>query len=148
MILIPLSMLASTFALYLAIQRMTVGDNMEIKWMASFSNAITLRLAVFGFIGLFVSIFNRSSEKVRYIADSSYWVYLTHLPIVLALQVMVYNWNSLLLKLVMVIGGTNTFTMLSYHWGVRFTVMGKWLNGRQYIRPVSQPNNQPLETET
>ena len=65
----------------------------------------------------------------------------------LTLQVLVCNWSSLLAKLLVVIGGTFAFTLLTYHFGVRYTSMGQWLNGKQYTRPVKPSSVQPLETE-
>ena len=55
----------------------------------------------------------------------------------LTLQVMVCNWSSLLAKLLVVIGGTFAFTLLTYHFGVRYTSMGQWLEW-QAVHPTGE----------
>ncbi len=44
--------------------------------------ALTMWSLVFLSIGIFKKFFSRPHPVVRYIADSSYWLYLVHLPIV------------------------------------------------------------------
>ena len=76
-VFLPLSILATTFALFLEVQRITVGDSVSIKWMASFLNAFTMSLAVIGWTGLFVAFFSQQSNKMRYLADSLLGIPLT-----------------------------------------------------------------------
>jgi peptidoglycan/LPS O-acetylase OafA/YrhL len=104
--------------------------------MASIANAFTLSLAVLGWLGLFVSVFNNPSPITRYIADSSYWVYLIHLPIIITLQVMVSDWSSVVAKILFINVVTFAITMLSYQYLVRYTWIGRWLNGQRHIRSV------------
>lgn len=86
-----------------------------------------------GFLGLFVRYRNGESRAWRYIADSSYWVYLVHLPLVVSLQVWVALWplhwapKFLLINLI-----AFPILYLSYHILVRSTFIGKQLNGRRY----------------
>jgi peptidoglycan/LPS O-acetylase OafA/YrhL len=102
--------------------------------MASIANAFTLSLAVLGWIGFFVSVFNNPSPIARYLADSSYWVYLIHLPIIIALQVLVSDWSSVGAKLLFINVVTFAISMFSYQSLVRYTWIGRWLNGQRYIR--------------
>ena len=132
--LVSLSVLASSVAFFCELRRLTVGGGAELMWGASFANALTLSLAVLGWIGFFVSIFNKPQPVIRYLSDSSYWVYLIHLPIVIALQVWVSDWNSVIAKVVFINAVTFAITMLSYHWCVRYTWIGKWLNGQRHVR--------------
>jgi peptidoglycan/LPS O-acetylase OafA/YrhL len=135
-VLISLSVIASSFAFYCELQRVTVGGGAELMWMASIANAFTLSLAVLGWIGFFVSVFNNPSPITRYIADSSYWVYLIHLPIIITLQVMVSDWSSVVAKILFINVVTFAITMLSYEYLVRYTWIGRWLNGQRHIRSV------------
>jgi glucan biosynthesis protein C len=48
-------------------------------------------LVVFGFIGAFLRIFRRSHPAIVYLADSSYWIYLVHMPILGLIQVDLYR---------------------------------------------------------
>ena len=47
---------------------------------------------VLGFLGLFTRFCQRPNAWGRYLADASYWIYLVHLPVVIALQIMVARW--------------------------------------------------------
>ncbi len=47
---------------------------------------------VFGFLGLFLHHRKTESQAWRYVADSSYWIYLVHLPVVVWLQIWVAQW--------------------------------------------------------
>jgi peptidoglycan/LPS O-acetylase OafA/YrhL len=88
---------------------------------------------VLGFLGLFLTHRKGESRTWRYLADSSYWVYIIHLPVVVSLQVWVAHWpvnwapKFLLINLI-------SFPILyaSYHYLVRSTFIGRQLNGRKY----------------
>ena len=81
----------------------------------------------------------------RYLADSSYWVYIVHLPLVMVGQILVVNetWPWFV-KFGVVIGGTMAISLLTYELLIRHTFMGGWLNGRRIPRgrrpdPVLSP---------
>ncbi|PTY07160.1 hypothetical protein DB347_07560 [Opitutaceae bacterium EW11] len=94
--------------------------------------SLTMCLAVTGWLGLFVRCFDRARPWVRYLADSAYWVYLSHLPLVVALQVAVATWSTpwwakwILINLI-----AAAVLFPSYHWFVRRTWLGLWINGRR-----------------
>lgn len=96
----------------------------------AFSYGVLMWSLVFGAIGLFRRLFDKSSRLIRYIADSSYWLYLIHLPVVVWLQVafaeLPMNW-SLKLPAISVI--TIGLSLLLYDLFVRPTFIGKTLNG-------------------
>lgn len=105
-------------------------------------------------LGLFRRVFDRPSATVRYVADSSYWLYLIHLPIVLWLQIAVaelpFHW-SVKLPAVSVI--TIVISILLYDLFVRSTFIGATLNGRRKPRvlfPFGQLSDekmkQPVQT--
>ena len=76
-----------------------------------------------------------ASDKVRYVADASFWIYLVHLPVVAAMQVLVghlpWHW-SVKFPLILVVSFAVLF--LSYRTLVRPTFIGQMLNGRKYPR--------------
>lgn len=75
------------------------------------------------------------SRARRYVADASYWVYLVHLPIVMALQVAVGRWPlHWSIKFPLVVTATLALAFVSYHFLVRSTFIGGILSGRKYPR--------------
>lgn len=97
--------------------------------------AFTMWSLVLLSIGVFERLVRRQSAVVRYLADSSYWMYLIHLPIVLWLQIAVAelpgHWS---LKLTAISLATIGLCLLSYDLFVRSTIIGKILNGRRRER--------------
>jgi peptidoglycan/LPS O-acetylase OafA/YrhL len=72
---------------------------------------------------------------LRYLSDSSYYIYLAHVPLLLFLQVafatVPLHW-TVKFPLILVIG--LTVLLMSYHYLVRPTFVGELLNGRRYRR--------------
>lgn len=83
-----------------------------------------------GLIGLFRRFFSQERPWVRWLSDASYWMYLTHLPIVIACQSALINlpW-PVALKLLVVLAVTIAGTLVTYRWCVRYTPIGWLLNG-------------------
>jgi len=91
----------------------------------------------FGLIGAALRFIRKESPKIRYLADSSYWLYIIHLPILVALEAVVAKWAiPAEIKLVLVVGAGMGFMLLTYHWLVRSTWLGAWLNGRRRPRKI------------
>ena len=84
------------------------------------------------FIGLFLRAFQNNSPVLRYFSDSSYWVYLSHYPIVLGLAYTFYHVPlPALTKMSAMIVLTSLICLVSYHFMVRFTLIGQLLNGHR-----------------
>jgi hypothetical protein len=99
----------------------------------------------FAVIGLALRFLADESPVRRYIADSSYWIYLIHLPLVVVLQAMVsrlaWPWE---LKFAVVLGVGFGLMFASYELLVRHTFVGAVLNGRRVPwrrghAPIPQP---------
>jgi len=91
-----------------------------------------LTLAVTGFCLKHLSGYSRTW---RYLADASYWMYLVHMPLILLLQVAVMRWTvhwSIKFPLIVVVAFA--LLLLSYEYLVRYTFIGKWLNGQRQPR--------------
>lgn len=83
-----------------------------------------------GVMGLFGRYCSRLGYRAQWFSDSTYWMYLAHLPLVLALQIAVVNlpWPpSLKFLLVMVVA--TPLLLVSYRWMIRYTWIGTLLNG-------------------
>jgi peptidoglycan/LPS O-acetylase OafA/YrhL len=106
--------------------------------------AVTYALAVWcwtlGLTGAALRFLTRERPAIRYVADASYWIYLVHLPVVMALQVMVYPIEApALVKILIVTGGAFLILLASYHVAVRHSWLGKWLNGRKLPWRATRP---------
>lgn len=88
-------------------------------------------------IGLFRRFCKRPRRWIRYVADSSYWMYLIHLPIVLWLQVATAEIElPWLLKLAFVATASIGICLITYDLFVRSTFIGQLLNGRKRDRVI------------
>lgn len=94
-------------------------------------------IATFAAIGLALRFMSGFSPAWRYLADASYWLYLIHLPIVMALQVALsqLDWPGLI-KFAVILVVALPPMLASYHLLVRFTFIGAVLNGRRAVRRV------------
>lgn len=106
-------------------------------------------LMCFGSMGLFRWIASGERFWVRYLSDSSYWLYLAHLPLVVALQqVLAPLAMGPHLKFVLICTVVVASLLLVYQAGVRYTVIGNILNGPRTRRgtppiPPMVPRPQP-----
>jgi peptidoglycan/LPS O-acetylase OafA/YrhL len=90
---------------------------------------------IFASLGLFLRFAAAENRWWRYLADSSYWVYIIHLPLVTALQVALSR-TALPCgaKFALVAGAATVLSLASYHLLVRSTPVGQLLNGRRHPR--------------
>lgn len=91
-------------------------------------------LMTFGMIGLFRTLHSTESRAMRYVSDSSYWLYLAHLPLIIVAQFVVRNVAlPSLFKFTIVCVTVSVFLLGCYQLFVRYTLIGSILNGP---RPV------------
>lgn len=83
-----------------------------------------------GTIGLFHHYVKTPSKKLRWLADSSYWLYLAHVPIVMMAQLLVTTWSiSSWAKFLFVLGISHFILLVSYQWLIRYSWVGRLLHG-------------------
>ena len=94
-----------------------------------------------GLIGLALRFLSKESAVRRYVADASYWLYLIHMPIIMALQVAVsrLDWPAEV-KFTAILAIALPLMFASYELMVRHSVIGAVLNGRRVPRPARLPN--------
>ncbi len=91
----------------------------------------------FAFIGLFLRYLHRPHAFLGYLADSSYWVYLLHLPLTIGFGALLYGAPlPALVKMLLNIVATTAVCLASYHLCVRYTAIGQLLNGKRHARRV------------
>ncbi|MBC7927331.1 MAG: acyltransferase family protein [Bryobacteraceae bacterium] len=102
------------------------------RLVTAVTGALGAALLVYGLIGFFVRHFEKHRRVVRYLADSCYWLYLTHLPLVIVLSVWMMPWNApAIVKVTINLAVSVTLLLVSYEYFVRNTVIGMFLNGRR-----------------
>jgi len=105
-----------------------IGANANI-WTRAISASSTGAFVV-GFTGLFLHLFRKPSKAMRYISDSTYWMYLIHLPLVVWLNqlLMPVELNAYAkFSIVMLVSGV--IMLGTYQLFVRYTWIGVLLNG-------------------
>jgi len=102
------------------------------------ANSIVVWLLIFGITGLFIRYGSKHSSVMRYLSDSSYWVYLVHLFFTALIPSFIVDWPlPSTIKFLFVLLSTSVFCYLSYHYLVRNTFIGHFLNGKRYSRKLS-----------
>jgi glucan biosynthesis protein C len=105
--------------------------------------SLTVWVFTFGITGLFLRYASAYSPVMRYVSDASYWVYLIHLPLTALLPGFIAGWQlPALVKFLLVLLFTTIICFVTYHYFVRNTFIGQFLNGRKYEPGL--PKNQPV----
>ena len=93
----------------------------------------------FAIVGMGLRFLSGHSPVRRYLADASYWIYIAHLPLVMALQVamsrVAWPW---VVEFAVVLGTSFVLLLLSYDLLVRNSFIGTWLNGRRKPRGLER----------
>ena len=107
----------------------------DIKWHAfSLVKSYTAWFAVIGFIFLFKKFWNKENAVWKYLSQSSYWVYILHFPLQWSLYTYLFNNDeqSPIVGFVGILAISTTICLISYHFLVRGSFVGVFLNGRKY----------------
>lgn len=117
--------------------------------------AVAIWCWVLGLTGAALRFAEGYSPLRRYLADASYFLYLAHLPLVFALQVLMMDWPlHWSLKFPLILGVTLAVLLPIYAYLVRPTLLGAVLNGRRRPRgpgqllPTASEASLPTETPT
>ncbi|HEV7354053.1 MAG TPA: acyltransferase family protein [Brevundimonas sp.] len=116
------------------------------KALAAAVMAVAVYASAFAVMALCLHFLSGHSPMRRYLADSSYWVYILHLPLVMLAQVQVQDWAApWWLKLGGVTLGVLAVCLLTYELLIRHSFMGRWLNGRRVPWRQRVPAATPAE---
>jgi glucan biosynthesis protein C len=149
----PLLQLSIAILLFFVLNLTKWSEDVTSLHIKQLINAASGSFFIFGFLALFIKYFSSYSRRLRYLMDASYYVYIIHLPIVAFVPGLLAPYAlaaSVKFTIVFVVTCVTCFT--SYHYTVRRTIIGKFLNGRIYKRENSleengfstQPEPQPL----
>ncbi|MCP3904314.1 MAG: acyltransferase family protein [Planctomycetes bacterium] len=131
---LPLALLLLPVALALALHspwgRELAGDEDARRMLANLGQVLYVWLMIFGLMGLFETVLNRERPWVRYGSDSSYWLYLVHLPLIIVGQALLRDVDlPAIVKLAVLIAVATSILLASYQFLVRYTWIGRLLNG-------------------
>jgi peptidoglycan/LPS O-acetylase OafA/YrhL len=136
--LIAIGLIAISWALALTVSLVSARvwaapvDLASIRLAGATAYALAIWTTSFAAIGLALRFMSGFSATRRYLADASYWLYLIHMPIVMALQLAVsqldWPWPA---KFALILLVALPAMLASYHWLVRDTIIGRVLNGRR-----------------
>lgn len=102
-------------------------------WFSSLAYSTAVWFLSAGVIGLFLKVASNENRALRYLADSSYWVYLVHLPLIfvflrLGATAKLPSWPTALFAM----SATLAIGLVSYQLLVRHTFIGQLLNGTRH----------------
>ena len=127
--LVPALLLAFPVALALVF---SAEESAWVRPIAGVFQVAYAWLMCFGLMGLFRLIASRERYWVRYVSDSSYWLYLWHLPLIVFAQRFVLTWPmNAHLKFFLICVVVTTVLLATYQLGVRYTLIGTMLNGKR-----------------
>jgi peptidoglycan/LPS O-acetylase OafA/YrhL len=96
-------------------------------------HSVALWLLIFAVTGLFLRYLGGHSAFRRYLCDSSYFLYLAHMPVLIAFQLLLRDVPlPPLAKVPLALAATVAVLLPLYRYGVRPTFVGAVLNGRKY----------------
>lgn len=119
-----------------------LNSSIEAAWALPLSKLLRILYAwtmCWGLVGLFRMTATRERYWVRFISDSTYWIYLCHLPLILLadryLGPLTWgdHWRLLLICIAIF-----AILLISYRYCVRYTLIGIFLNGKRE-RPGQKP---------
>lgn len=88
---------------------------------------------VFALFGVAQRFLSSHSPVLRYLAEASYWLYISHLPVVMLLQVLLVQASlPAFVKFVLVVTVSVASLLIVYHVMVRRTWIGWLINGRRH----------------
>lgn len=129
-LLFPLSTVLST------LDNSVRGGSVELHVYAVFSNALCTWALIYFFIGAALRFFDRASPWIDYTAQSSYWVFLIHMPLVaLAGWWLVQFDLPAVVKFFLVCSFTAVIAFLTFHYWVQKTWLSDFLHGRRFDLP-------------
>ena len=89
-------------------------------------------LMVFSLMGISRELISRESRVWRYLSDVAYWLYLAHLPLLLAVQAMMRTWDlPAIVKFGLICFGVTGVLLLIHQFFLRYTFLGTLLNRNQ-----------------
>lgn len=115
-----------------------------LHMLADASASVFCWCMIVGLIGLFEYVFAQPKAWVRWSADASYWCYVASLPPIVWMQFLVRDWPLLAeVKFLLVTLLSTLLLVISYQLCVRYTWLGRMLNGPRTRTQVTPSATNP-----
>ena len=108
-----------------------IADNPWIRLAALYLSALCCWLLICGLIGAFRRFLAQERPAVRYAADASYWIYLSHMLFLVPLQLLLFGWLPSVAQYAVAVLATFALTLVTYELFVRYSAIGQVLHGRR-----------------
>ena len=109
--------------------------------VAGLSNSALAAFMTFGLLGIFQTRFDRRPSRLgQYLSDASYWIFLIHLPLLIAVAGALSTTDfSAATKYLLTLALVVPLVVSTYHFGVRSTRFGRFLKGRDGTASTRRP---------
>jgi peptidoglycan/LPS O-acetylase OafA/YrhL len=122
----------------------TYGSRPEIHGIALLVYAIATWTSLLALIGLADRYLSQPRPAFRYMADSSYWIYLSHMPAMVPIVALVTATTlGTALQFGLVTVGALVASLVTYALFVRYTLIGWVLNGPRQRKHTERPRVDP-----
>jgi glucans biosynthesis protein C len=129
--------LPPALALFLQQDVPAIGASRGFHLLALLLLSVTTWSLVFALLGLSRRFLRESNPRLRYWADASYWIYLSHFPVMAALALVLFELSLPdSLRLVILVLATLAVIYPAYSILVRHTAIGRVLHGPRPARQV------------
>src|SRR5258706_2097483 len=124
-------------ALYASHLEYTAGPGGGVHLAAALANGLCTLAFVYFFIGCALRYFDYAATWILYASQSSYWVFLVHMPLVglAGWWLTAYDLPALA-KFALVVAFVCAVCFVSYHYAVQRTWVSVFLNGRRFNLPA------------
>jgi glucan biosynthesis protein C len=106
------------------------GSSPLLHGVALLIYAVATWASLLALVGLATRYLDRSNPRLRYLADASYWIYLSHMPLMVpVLALLAATSLGVPLQFTIVTASALALSLLTYALCVRYSVIGRVLNG-------------------
>ena len=126
-LMFPLSLWASR------LDHAAQGARVALHLGAVLANGLCTLALIYLMLGCALRYFDRESPWIQYLPQSSYWVYLVHLPLVFLASWWLLQFDlPAVLKFLLVCAFTALVALLSFHYAVQKSWISSFLHGRRF----------------
>ena len=127
------SLLLFPLAMYFTHMDFATEETQQFHGPAVIANAFLTWALIYFFMGLFLKYLDFQSPWILYVSNSSYWVYLLHMPVVCCIAWLVLPLAlPALIKFLTIVVCTAAVCFVSYHYLVQNSWLGATLSGKKF----------------